>query len=164
VTSAERPWIRRAEPADADDVGLLTERVFRAGGWTSESYARTLRDGRARIDDAVVFVATVDGAVVGSVTLAAPGSRFVNVARADEAEVRMLAVAPGARGRGIANALMEACERSARDGGQAGVVLSTEAGMHAAHRLYRRRGYRRRPDRDWVGGRTAYLVYGKDLE
>ena len=87
------PQIRRAGPPDADDVGGLTERAFRDGGFGSESYARVLRDGRARIDDAIVFVATLRGSIVGTVTLALPGTRFVNLCRPDEAEVRMLAVA-----------------------------------------------------------------------
>lgn len=155
--------IRRAAPPDADAIGVLTERVYRAGGWTSESYAAVLRDGRTRIEDAIVFVATSDGAVVGSATLAPPDTRFVDVGRSDEAEVRMLAVAPEARGRGVAAGLMEACERQARDVGLAGVVLSTDTGMHAAHRLYRRRGYRRMPERDWATTRSTYLVYRVDL-
>ena len=155
--------IRQAGDDDADDVGLLTEQVYRAGGWTSERYAEVLRDGRARIAHAVVLVATLDGVVVGTVTLAPPSTRFVNVARADEAEIRMLAVAPDVRGRGIADALMDGCEEHARAAGLAGVVLSTAPTMHAAHRLYHRRGYYRQPERDWPGTRATYLVYRLDL-
>ena len=155
--------IRPATPADGDELGVLTEEVYRAGGWTSEAYAARLRDGRRRIEDAIVHVATVDGAVVGSVTLAPPGTPYVNTAGPDEAEVRMLAVAPAARGRGIGDALMAACEGWARAEGLAGVVLSTEASMHAAHRLYRRRGYRRAPERDWTYDGALYLVYRVDL-
>jgi ribosomal protein S18 acetylase RimI-like enzyme len=155
--------IRRAALPDADAIGVLTEQVYRAGGWTSESYAAVLRDGRARIEDAIVFVATLDGVVVGSVTLAPPATRFVDVARSDEAEVRMLAVVPEARGRGIADALMDTCERQARAAGLAGVVLSTAPDMYAAHRLYRRRGYHREPGRDWSTVHSVYFVYRVDL-
>jgi hypothetical protein len=35
--------------------------------------------------------------------------------------------------------------------------------MHAAHRLYRRRGYRRSPERDWTYDGALYLVYRVDL-
>ena len=58
--------IRRAVLPDAVVIGVLTEQIYRAGGWTSESYAATLRDGRARIEDAIVFVATLDGAVAAA--------------------------------------------------------------------------------------------------
>ena len=61
----------------------------------------------------------------------------------------MRAVASPSRGRGVAAALLDAVERRARELGFDGVVLSTAATMHAAHRLYERRGYARQPDRDW---------------
>jgi hypothetical protein len=38
--------IRRADPGDADQVGVLTERVYRHDGLTDEDYASQLRDGR----------------------------------------------------------------------------------------------------------------------
>ena len=163
-----RPWkspqIRRAGLPDSDDVGVLTERVYRAGGYGSEEYAPVLpgrprpRRRRDRLRG--------DGARRDrrhESTLALPGTRFVNVCRPDEAEVRMLAVAQDARGRGIADALMGTCERHAQQVGRTAVVLSTEPDMHAAHRLYRRRGYRRVPERDWSTGRSPLFVYRKDL-
>jgi hypothetical protein len=84
--------IRRAGPADAGRVGTLTERVYRRGGWTDEGYSKVLLDGRSRIEEATVYVAVGDGATLGTVTVARPGSRFSNVARAGEVEVQMLAV------------------------------------------------------------------------
>lgn len=163
VPPVESLQIRRAGLSDADDVGVLTEAVYRAEGFGSDDYAPMLRDGRARIDDAIVFVATMGGTIVGSVTLALPATRFVNVCRPDEAEVRMLAVAQDARGRGVAAALMDACERHAHVAGLGAVVLSTEPAMRTAHRLYRRRGYERVPERDWAIGPHPLLVYRKDL-
>lgn len=156
---AAQAQIRRADFADAEQVGVLTERVYRRGGWGNESYSKVLLDGRSRIEDAIVLVATVDGAIVGTVTVALPGSRMANVGHAEEAEVRMLAVDEAARGRGIANLLMEECENLAKAQGAKGVVLSTEPDMYAAHRLYQRRGYVRQPDRDWQVDGTPLLVY-----
>jgi ribosomal protein S18 acetylase RimI-like enzyme len=152
--------IRRADLADADQVGVLTERVYRHDGLTDEGYARQLRDGRSRIRDAVVLVAVADGVIVGTVTAARSGSRL---ARAGEIEVRMLAVDEAARGRGIADLLMAACEALARDGGHAAVVLSTGPDMYAAQRVYRRRGYVRQPDRDWSVGRSTLIVFRLSL-
>ena len=152
--------VRRAEPAEADLVGALTERVYRAGGFGSDDYARVLRDGRSRVRDGIVLVAAAaDGAIAGTVTLALPGTPLAHLSQAGEAEVRMLAVDATARGLGIANRLMAACETLARDEGLAAVILCTETGMHAAQRLYERRGYLRQPARDWQIRDVRLLAY-----
>ena len=84
---------------------------------------------------------------------------MAHLCRADEAEVRMLAVDEAARGLGIASRLMAACESLARDQGLAAMILCTETGMHAAHRLYERRGYEREPARDWQIRDVRLLAY-----
>jgi len=148
--------VRRAEPAEADLVGALTERVYRTG---SDDYATVLRDGRSRVRDGIVLVALADGAIAGTVTLALPGTPLAHLSRADEAEVRMLAVDEAARGRGIADRLMATCETLARNEGLAAVILCTETGMQAAQRLYERRGYLRDPSRDWQIHHVRLLAY-----
>jgi ribosomal protein S18 acetylase RimI-like enzyme len=155
--------VRLAELDEADEVGALTERVYRAGGWTDEAYSMLLRDARSRIKLAIVLVASVNNHVVGAVTLALPGTPFAEVCEPHEVEVRMLAVDELARRKGIAGLLMDACERRARADGFAAVVLSTEPGMHAAHRLYEGRGYVRQPHRDWHLDDFNLLVYQRRL-
>src|SRR5919108_680696 len=76
----------------------------------------------------------------------ASGDRF---AGAGEAEFRMLAVSPMARGRGLGEALVRLCIDRAREDACTTLRLSTEPVMHAAHRIYRRLGFVRTPDRDW---------------
>jgi hypothetical protein len=89
--------VRRADPAEADLVGELTERAYRDSGFGSGAYAEVLRDGRSRVRDGIVLVAAADGfapmncAIAGTVTLALPGSPLAHLCRADEAEIRMLA-------------------------------------------------------------------------
>ena len=163
--------VRRAEPAEADLVGALTERVYRTGGFGSDDYAKVLRDGRSRVRDGIVLVAIANGAaladgvavahgaIVGTVTLALPGSPLAHLSQAGEAEVRMLAVDEAARGLGIASRLMAACETLARNEGLAAVILCTETGMLAAQRLYQRRGYLRDPARDWQIRDVRLLAY-----
>jgi ribosomal protein S18 acetylase RimI-like enzyme len=156
--------VRAATADDGDAVGELTERVYRAGGFTDDEYALELSDAARRIETARVFVAEVDGHLVGSVTVGWPGTPFAEVCRDDEVEVRMLAVTEEARGRGVAGRLMDAVEAFGRARGARGVVLSTEPLMHAAHRLYGRRGYVRDPDRDWTIGHFELLAFQRDLD
>ena len=155
--------MREAVAADGDAVGALTEQVYAAGGWGDPSYMRRLRDGRSRIEQAHVLVACRDDAIVGSVTIARPGTPFAAISGSDELEVRMLVVAESARGKGVGGLLMDGCEELARREGFAAVVLLTEPDMHAAHRLYERRGYTRVPERDRDIGRFSLLAYRLEL-
>jgi GNAT superfamily N-acetyltransferase len=156
--------IRRAGLADADQVGILSERVYRQGGWADERYSPILLDGRSRIEEAEVLVAEADGAIVGTAAVARSGSRFASMARAGEAEIRILVVDQAARGRGVADRLMAACESLARDEGCTAVILCTEPDMYAAQRLYQRRGYVRQPGRDRSIGRVLLLAYRLSLD
>ncbi len=155
--------IRQADLAEADQVGILAEQVYRQGGWADERYSPILLDASSRIEEAEVLVAVADGAIVGTVTVARPGSRFANMARPGEAEIRILAVEAAARGRGIADRLMTACESLARGEGFAAVILCTEPDMCAARRLYQRRGYVRQPDRDRSIRQVMLLAYRLSL-
>ena len=71
----------------------------------------------------------------------------------------MLAVDEAARGHGVANLLMAACEALARDQGLAAMILCTDTRMHAAQRLYERRGYLREPARDWQIRNVHLIAY-----
>lgn len=160
------PTIRRSQPADADAVGTITEAAYRHDGHLGmdggDAYAALLRDAAARMAEATVLVAELDGVVVGSVTVAPSGTPWANVARPGELEVRMLGVAAAARRRGVAEALMVAVEEHARSLGLGTVVLSTSVDMFSAQRLYERLGYRLQPDRDWSLD-VAFLVSTKAL-
>jgi ribosomal protein S18 acetylase RimI-like enzyme len=157
--------IRVATPSEGDEVGRLTERVYRADGFLDgdEDYADALRDGAGRVRDAVVLVAVTDAGIVGAVTLAEAGTSWSNIATADELEVRMLVVDHPARRQGVADALMDAAEDHAVRRGLSAVVLSTEPVMVGAHALYERRGYARQPERDWAVGSVSLLAYRRPL-
>lgn len=157
--------VRPAEPEDLPRVGELTVAAYLSdalidpGHW----YVDELRDATARAAAAHVLVAVEDGGVVGTVTLAAAGTPFAEIARDQEFEVRMLAVDPQWRGRGVGERLMRAAIERAIGWGAHAVVLTTLPEMTAAQRLYERLGLRRTPDRDWTGesGRT-FLTYLAD--
>jgi ribosomal protein S18 acetylase RimI-like enzyme len=141
--------VRDARPDELDGIGDLRVAAYRADGFLSATsgYAATLRslgaDGQAEV------LAAVDGGqVVGTVTL--QGWPAGQMARGPgEAEVRALAVAPGARGRGVGAALVAAVIERAAGQGIRRLVLLTLPDMRAAHRLYSQAGFSRLPDRDW---------------
>ncbi|MET8133528.1 MULTISPECIES: GNAT family N-acetyltransferase [unclassified Streptomyces] len=146
--------IRRARPEEYPTVGEIAARAYLGDGLLdfgeSDAYLEKLRDvaGRAAVAD--VLVAVEGDRVLGSVTFVADGSPMADFARAGEAELRMLAVAREARGRGAGEALVRACvERARAVEGCIRVVLSTQGSMHSAHRVYERLGFTRTPDRDW---------------
>ena len=152
--------VRRAASDEGDEIGLLTAAAYRDDPVVDAAYARELADGTSRVRDAHVLVALAGLRLVGSVTLAEPGTPFAEIARDGELEVRMLGVDPAARRLGVADRLMDGAEQRARDRGLRAVVLSTADHMTAAHSLYEGRGYERHPERDWnVLADLRLLVY-----
>jgi ribosomal protein S18 acetylase RimI-like enzyme len=156
--------IRPARGGELVDVGLLTREAYAAAGLGSEEYLAHVQDAAARAAGATLLVAELDGTLVGTVTLAAAGGPYADIARPGEYEFRMLAVAPAAAGSGIGSALVAACERQAEDEGARHLVCSVEDRNVAAQRLYARRGYQREPARDWTPeAGVDLLVMGLEL-
>ena len=145
--------IREARDSEIDAIGELTVAAYAADGRITDEhpYASRLSDARARAREAVLLVATdADGSLLGTVTYVPPGTRFAELGADGEAEVRMLAVAPAARGAGVGRLLSEECVRRARAAGCRALALSSASWMAPAHRLYGRLGFARTPERDWV--------------
>jgi GNAT superfamily N-acetyltransferase len=145
-------FIRPAEPDELVAVGELTLAAYVANGYLTpdDPYAHDLRAADERAAAADLLVAA-DHAhrLLGTVTFCLAGSAWAEVSRDGEAEFRMLAVAPEARGRGVGTALARWCVDRAREQGCTAVVLSSLDAMHEAHRIYERMGFVRTPDRDW---------------
>src|SRR5687767_8480077 len=105
-----------------------------------------------------------DDRVVGAVALVLAGDFGNLIASDEEAEFRMLVVDPAAQGQGIGELLVTTCLDRARAAGKRRMVLSTDTRMTAAHRLYRRLGFTRLPERDWNPEPGIDLqVYARDL-
>ena len=74
---------------------------------------------------------------------------------ANASGLRLLAVEPKARGRGIGRALTLACVERARRRGHAEILLHTTEYMSAAWALYERMGFERAVDLDFLQGTLA---------
>jgi len=153
--------VRDARPGELAGLGDLRVAAYRADGFlpADSGYAATLHalgaDGKGEV------LAAVDGGqIVGTIMLQAwPGGEMVH--GPGDAEVRALAVAPHARGRGIGAALISAVIERATSRGVRQLLLLSLPEMHAAHRLYTEAGFARRPDRDWSPGPGVILLaYG----
>ena len=144
--------VRRARPEDHEAIGEATVAAYENFLTGAEDfYVEHLRDAGSRDRDAELWVAEDEqtSEVLGAVTLCPVGSPWREIGADDEAEFRMLAVAPAAQRRGVGSALMDLVVRRAREDGARWIVLSSLAEMSAAHRIYERQGFERVPDRDW---------------
>lgn len=142
----------RPDPVELDRVGELTYDAYAADGFVTadNDYADHLRDASSRAAQAELYVATgEDGRLLGTVTFCPEGSAYRELARPGEAEFRMLAVDPGARGRGVAEALVRLCIERSHELGYDALVLSSMPTQEQAHRLYERVGFHRTPALDW---------------
>ncbi|MGV9265007.1 GNAT family N-acetyltransferase [Kitasatospora sp. NPDC003701] len=146
--------IRPAREADLEAAGRVTVEAFVGDGFTSpeSQYVDLLRDAgrRSREAELLVAVDAAEGRVLGCVTFAVGGTAWADIATPDEGEIRMLATAAAARGRGVGEALVRAAVARSRGLGLAGMAFSTRPDMKAAHRIYERVGFRRTPERDWA--------------
>lgn len=101
--------------------------------------------------NAEIIVAEMDGNLVGSVLLFPGNSDAYGKGEggAGWPELRLLAVPPAARGRGIGTLLMEECIKRAREAGASALGLHTGDSMVVALPMYERRGFARHPESDF---------------
>ena len=149
--------IREAREADQDAIREVTIAAYQEyaatmqGGW--ESYKHSILETLADVKPAEQLVAEVDGAIAGTVLLfpantefTVPNGRKVTLA---SPEIRLLAVAPAARGKGIGAALIRECMRRAREAGAPAVTLHTTDMMRVAQSMYERMGFGRATELDF---------------
>jgi GNAT superfamily N-acetyltransferase len=109
-----------------------------------------------------IVVAEVDGHIVGAVAYIGPGQPKVEFFQPEWPIMRMLVVAPEARGHGIGRALAEECLRRANRDGAAVFALHTGELMQIARPMYRRMGFTWHSAAPDIHG-VKYAVYTKDL-
>jgi GNAT superfamily N-acetyltransferase len=148
--------VRDARPDERGAVRALTLRAYAEYARVMErrAWAGLDRAVRAALDASAVaecIVAEHDAALVGSVFLfpASADAYAGLVAPPRWPELRLLAVAPEARGLGVGAALVRECARRARAAGAGALGLHTSASMAAARRMYARLGFERAPEHDF---------------
>jgi ribosomal protein S18 acetylase RimI-like enzyme len=143
--------VRRAVDDELDAVGRLTVEAYHADGHVDlgNPYVEELADAASRAREAELWVAVEDGRLLGSVTFCLPGTPWAELSRPGEGEFRMLGVAPAARRRGVAEALVRRVVQRARELDLDALVMCSMSQMTTAHRLYERLGFVRLPERDW---------------
>jgi GNAT superfamily N-acetyltransferase len=163
--------IRDARAGERDAIEAVTLAAYQQYATTIpalwEAYRQNIVSTLAAAPPDAQIVAEDDGRIVGSVLLyragtviARPGGGPLTLA---SPEVRLLAVAPEARGKGIGAALMHECVARARASGAARLTLHTTEMMQSAVHLYERMGFVHVPELDFRPG-PSLVVKGYRLD
>jgi ribosomal protein S18 acetylase RimI-like enzyme len=155
--------IRPARPDEYEEAGRVTADSYREfarpdSDW--DGYLVRLADVADRAQRTLVLVAVEEERILGTVTLELDartegGTRNNKESQPlapGEAHVRMLGVAPDARGRGIGRLLMDACLDESRRAGKSLLTLNTTERMKAAQRMYESMGFVRTEDEVFPDG------------
>jgi ribosomal protein S18 acetylase RimI-like enzyme len=143
--------VREARPDDRHAIVNVTlaayqEYATQVPFW--DAYRKNILSTIANPHPATQLVADLDGTIVGTVLLypAPPPGATIAPGQGRWPEVRLLAVAPSARGKGIALALMQDCVARARAAKADALTLHTMPAMQSALRLYTRMGFQPAPE------------------
>ena len=148
--------VRDARPEDRDAIREVTLSAYQEyaaampGFW--DAYRRNIIASVTDVGSAEQLVAERDGAIVGTMLLYPPRPMELPGGGRLEMrwpEVRLLAVAPAERGRGVGGALMQECVRRVRRAGGRVLSLHTTDLMRTAMRMYERMGFVRAPELDF---------------
>lgn len=164
--------VRDARPDELEEVREITLRAYAefAGVMEPSAWEGLHRAVVSALDTplpAERIVAEREGELLGSVMLFPPATDSYGnpAAAAAWPELRLLAVAPEGRGRGIGRALVDECVRRARRAGAAALGLHTSRSMVAAIRLYESMGFRRVPEHDFQpAGAELVTAYALPLD
>ena len=150
--------LRTARPVEARAIADVLVAAFEEfkTEFTPAAYIATILNDEIiadRIARSEMLVALVEDAVVGTVTMEAHGNALL---------VRSMAVAPAARGAGLARGLLHEVEKRALESNSVRLELTTTPFMLAATRLYESFGFRKtqEPPRDLHGTRLIPMAKG----
>jgi ribosomal protein S18 acetylase RimI-like enzyme len=140
--------IRRATPGDSaaiNDLCVAAYREFEAVvGAANWQQMRETLSRAADLSSLGEFILAEDATgLLGVVLYVPPGKSDGHNTPRERASIRMLAVSPGGRGRGIGRRLTQECiDRASRDGAGA-IGLATAEIMRVARPMYERMGFKK---------------------
>ncbi len=147
--------VRDSVPADDAQLGELLIRAF------VDTYARKmpevqvsdrrkaeLRDVGSKRVGGRVWVAELDGKIVGTVSVWDPGAKGSEAWIPGSADLRQLVVEPSLHGQGIAGKILDVVEAEVWNSGVTSISLHVRRGADGLHRFYEKRGYVRTPEGD----------------
>lgn len=163
--------VRRAQAHEYEEIGLLTLAGFGHTGpdarLPDQDRLDLLLDASGRDEQGVLLVAedTDHDQLLGTATVLPNGVPYARQAQDGEAEIRLLAVDPLARGRGVAWQLLEEAALVADLWGSQALVLDTASSNVRSRKLYDGFGYERQPWRDVAreSSRPDLVVYAQRL-
>lgn len=142
--TAITPQLRLATPADLDALITLENATFSSDRLSPRQWRHHLLNRNATI----IVASNCAELVAAAVLFFRKPSRF--------ARLYSIAVSTDARGQGLGERLLDACEDAARSHGCISLRLEVREGNESAKRLYERRGYR------MFGRRDSYYEDGED--
>lgn len=167
--------VEKVEVLNDDELDELCEAAEKAiidgngFGWLKVPPRRVLESywrGVLLMPQRDLFVARLDGAIVGSTQLLRPPPN--NEAQSHSAQLTAFFIAPWARGHGLARGLLGAVEESARAAGFRQIDLDFRASQLAAIQLVEQGGYHRwgvKPRYAFVDGQEIDgYFYSKTLQ
>ncbi|MCM3388545.1 GNAT family N-acetyltransferase [Ureibacillus chungkukjangi] len=113
------------------------------------------------------MVAELDGELVGTVALFSPeieAYKGLVEGQLNHPELRMLAVSPKARGKGVAKALVQECMKRSKNNGYKSMGLHTADFMESAVNLYTSLGFKRVPENDFIPLDDGIIVKAFNIE
>ena len=143
----------RVRLATVDDASEISSVLLAAFGAIREHYTDEAFDAvtpkrdeiERRFAEGPIWIAELDGKIVGTVSLTTEADRFY---------VRSMAVLPEAQGKGVGGELLEALHEHAADGDHERIFLYTLPFEKGARAMYEKFGYK------WIRDTTAEEWFG----
>ena len=161
--------IRNAYPLEYDTVSRLILMAYREyedqmprDAWTK--YSSSMQDVLSRMVESELIVAVEGDAIVGSATFYPTYMKRIGSGWPQEwTAVRLVAVRPDKRERGVGKALIEECIARSRKQDAVAIALHTTPLMTRAQQMYETLGFQRIPEYDFEP-RADFVVMAYKME